>query len=228
MASLITAAFGIGGGVMLIGVLATLLPPVALIPVHGLVQFGSNLGRAGLLIRHIEWRNFPGFFAGTLVGAIAGGLISVNLPAHLIQMGIGGFILFSVFSRFPDMGRGTVWIVGLVASFLSMFFGATGPFISSYVRGLGLGRMEHVATHAAFMTLQHILKVFVFGLFGFAFGPYMLLIVAMIASGFVGTILGRQFLIHIDDGKFRLVLNIMLSLIAARLIWIGASSALGI
>jgi uncharacterized membrane protein YfcA len=33
--SFITAAAGIGGGVMLLAILATTLPPIALIPVHG-------------------------------------------------------------------------------------------------------------------------------------------------------------------------------------------------
>ncbi|MBD3765767.1 MAG: sulfite exporter TauE/SafE family protein, partial [Rhodobacterales bacterium] len=34
-ASFITIAFGIGGGVLLLAVMASLVPPVALIPVHG-------------------------------------------------------------------------------------------------------------------------------------------------------------------------------------------------
>ena len=42
IASFITAAFGIGGGVLLLAVLAALMPPAALIPVHGVVQLGSN------------------------------------------------------------------------------------------------------------------------------------------------------------------------------------------
>ena len=42
--SLITVAFGIGGGAMLLAVMATLVPPAALIPTHGVIQIGSNLG----------------------------------------------------------------------------------------------------------------------------------------------------------------------------------------
>lgn len=47
--SLITAAFGIGGGAVLLALLAALMPPAALIPVHGAVQFGSNVFRAALM-----------------------------------------------------------------------------------------------------------------------------------------------------------------------------------
>lgn len=46
LASLITVAFGIGGGALLLAVMAVTMPPAALIPVHGVVQVGSNLGRA--------------------------------------------------------------------------------------------------------------------------------------------------------------------------------------
>ncbi len=31
---------------MLLAVMATLVPPAALIPTHGVIQIGSNLGRA--------------------------------------------------------------------------------------------------------------------------------------------------------------------------------------
>ena len=47
--SFITAAFGIGGGVVLLAFLALVLPPVALIPVHGVVQLGSNGGRVAIM-----------------------------------------------------------------------------------------------------------------------------------------------------------------------------------
>lgn len=45
LTSLISGALGIGGGALLLTVLATLLPPAALIPVHGVIQLGSNVGR---------------------------------------------------------------------------------------------------------------------------------------------------------------------------------------
>ncbi len=211
---------------MLIGVLATLLPPAALIPVHGLVQFGSNFGRFAIMRSHVVWTVFPVFLVGNIVGAASGGAIAVNLPAPAVQIGIGAFILFSVYVKIPVIGRSASWFAGFIASFLAMFFGATGPFVAAYVRTLGLGRLEHVATHSAFMTAQHLIRVLAFGLLGFAFGPYLLLIGAMIATGFVGTMIGRLVLLRIDDGKFRFALDAILTLLALRLIWSGAVSVI--
>ena len=50
----------------------------------------------------------------------------------------------------------------------------------------------------------------------------MPLIIAMPINGFVGTIVGRQFLTKAGGRYFKLVLNTVLFLAAARLIWAGA------
>ena len=47
--SAITATFGIGGGSLMIAALLLVMPPAVAIPVHGLVQLGSNAGR-GLMM----------------------------------------------------------------------------------------------------------------------------------------------------------------------------------
>ena len=62
-ASLITVAFGIGGGGVLLAVMAILVPPAALIPTHGVIQIGSNLGRALITFGRIFWPAIPAFAA---------------------------------------------------------------------------------------------------------------------------------------------------------------------
>ena len=72
------------------------------------------------------------------------------------------------------------------------------------------------------MTVQHLLKTVVFGFLGFAFGQWMPLVAAMIVSGFLGTVAGRQVLARIDEKRFKLALNATLIVLALRLIWSGA------
>ena len=55
ISSFITAAVGIGGGGLLLAIMAVLVPTSALIPVHGLVQFGSNAGRVLVFLRSVAW-----------------------------------------------------------------------------------------------------------------------------------------------------------------------------
>ena len=99
--SLMTVTLGIGGGALLLAVLAVFLPPAALIPVHGVVQLGSNVGRAVLFIRHICWSVVPGFTLGAVIGVTVGGRIAVDLPPALVQAGVGLFIVFTVLARPP-------------------------------------------------------------------------------------------------------------------------------
>jgi uncharacterized membrane protein YfcA len=212
LTSMLTAAFGIGGGIAMLSVMALLLPAPAIIPVHGVVQLGSNAGRCLILRAHVIRDALLPFALGSAVGAFAGGAVAVSLPAAAIQAGVGLFVLWSLYLPMPGFGRLAMPVGGLVSSALTMFFGATGPT-----------RQAQVATHAALMTIQHTLKVVVFGLFGFAFAGYMPLVAAMIAAGFLGTMAGGRILMKLEDRTFQVAFTAILTVLALRLVWSGAT-----
>lgn len=220
--SFLTAAAGIGGGIVLLAVMAVLVPAPAVIPVHGAVQIGSNAGRTAIMMPDVQWSILLPFVAGTVFGAGLGGLTAVQLSPGILKTGLAGFILWSVWGKvsFPS-GRAVIVGTGVVSSFLTMFFGATGTFVSAMVKTLKLGRLEHVATHSACMVVQHVIKVLVFGLLGFSYGPYLVLIFAMVLSGFLGTLSGKRFLVRMNDKIFHRVLSIILTLLAFRLLYEG-------
>ena len=226
--SFISAAFGIGGGFTLIALLALLLPPAALIPVHGIVQFGSNAGRVGIMLKDVVWRPVLPFFIGTVIGAALGAMVVVQLPPWAVQLALGIFIIWAVFAKLPPIQQRYILLGGVVSSFLTMFFGATGNFIAAMVKSMNLDPVPHVATHSLMMTFQHFVKVLIFGLIGFQFGPYMILIIGMLISGFIGTIIGSRFLTKAGGRYFKLVLNTILFLAAARLIWAGVEGLLAL
>ena len=92
-ASFITVAFGIGGGAVMLAVLAILLPAPAIIPVHGLVQLGSNVGRAAIMSRYLYLPVVVPFGIGALIGVAIGGTFVTQLDPATIQIGVGCFIL---------------------------------------------------------------------------------------------------------------------------------------
>lgn len=224
--SFITVAFGIGGGAVMLAIMAVLLPAAAIIPVHGLVQLGSNAGRLSLMVPHVQRALVPAFLVGAILGVVLGGSMVVQLPAGGIQLGVGLFILWSVFFSPPAFLLRSSALTGAFSSFLTMFFGGTGPFVATFIKAQNLDRMQHVATHAALMTIQHLLKIFVFGFLGFAFAQWIGFVTLLICAGFVGTIVGRQVLAKIDEKRFRLALNTVLTLLALRLIWSGGEGLL--
>jgi len=228
MTSFISAAFGIGGGFTLIALLALLLPPAALIPVHGIVQLGSNAGRVGIMLKQVVWRPVLPFVIGTVIGASLGAMVVVQLPPWAVQLALGIFIIWAVFAKLPPIQQRYILLGGVVSSFLTMFFGATGNFIAAMVKSMNLDPVPHVATHSLMMTFQHFVKVLIFGLIGFQFGPYMILIIGMLISGFIGTIIGSRFLTKAGGRYFKPVLNAILFLAAARLIWAGFEGLLAL
>ena len=108
---------------------------------------------------------------------------------------------------------------GVFTGFLTMFFGASGTVVAGMVKTMKLEPIKHLATHSALMTIQHFIKVIVFGFVGFAYAEYSLLIIAMIISGFIGTLIGKKVLVKLGHKYFKIVLNVVLTLISLNLIW---------
>ncbi|MFZ8925099.1 MAG: sulfite exporter TauE/SafE family protein, partial [Candidatus Puniceispirillaceae bacterium] len=68
----------------------------------------------------------------------------------------------------------------------------------------------------------------IFGIVGFQFMPYVPLIIGMLISGFIGTVVGRNFLIRAGGHYFKPILNTILFLAALRLIWAGINGFLAL
>ena len=222
--SFLAAAVGLGGGVIMLAVMAILLPPAAIIPVHAVVQIGSNAGRAMIMRRDIERKVAGLVIAGSVIGAILGGMLVVELPTGILLLAIGLFILQTQWLPLPKMaktGKPGLLIGGAISSFLTMFLGATGPFLAAFTRPLIPAKERYVASHAAMMTIQHGLKIIVFGVLGFAFAPWLPLLIAMIGFGFLGTLAGRSVLLRLPDHLFNIGLKWVLTVAALRLIWDG-------
>ncbi|MEL6365899.1 MAG: sulfite exporter TauE/SafE family protein [Pseudomonadota bacterium] len=224
----LTAALGLGGGLVLLAVMSALLPAPAVIPVHGVAQLSSNASRFALHARATAWRPTLWFLGGAILGALAGGRVAVTLPSWVLQSAVGLFVLYSQWGRIPSVrgveGR-TFAVVGVVGTFLTMFFGATGPFVASALSGLKLDRLTYTATHAATMVIQHGLKVVAFGFLGFAFSDWGALIAAIVAATVIGSYVGSHFLKRTSDGRFETGLKWVLTVLGANLLLQAALSA---
>mgnify|MGYP001235050451 CR=1 FL=1 len=220
--SALTASFGIGGGVALLALLGMFIPVSALIPVHGPIQIGSNTGRAWQLRSHIVHQIVWPFVAGSLLGALIGAFFVVQLPDAILKLVLGTFVLVITWAKIPGLGKlGSAGLAvgSTVLAVLSMFFGATGPLLSSFFAHLiPDNRKALIATHAAGMTVQHALKVVVFAIAGFAFGEWLPLILLMVASGYLGTIYGTRLLEKLPEESFRRWFKIGLTLLALNLV----------
>ncbi len=226
--SAFNATFGIGGGIVILTVLLQILPASIVIPLHGLIQLGSNTGRAwnmrsSICIAILRW-----FALGALLGVLVASLVFVSLPTRWLTITLGLFILWSIWApRFsvasiPDKG---FFGIGAIATFLSMFVGATGPMVAAFWNQQRLGGKEgQVATHGAVMAVTHGLKCIAFGFIGFAFSEWVFFLLAMVSVGYAGTLAGRRLLSRLNEDTFRIGFKAVMTLLAIRLIWQGIQS----
>jgi uncharacterized membrane protein YfcA len=231
-ASLVTAFVGVftgaAGGVILLGLMAMVLPPLVLIPVHTVVMLGTGITRTMIMWRHVMRPAVLPFVIGAAVGAAAGARVFVALSTGWLQFILGAFILLVTWM--PHLGRfgavrGRFAALGFAVTFVGVFVSATGTLLAPFVASSTPDRRIHVATMGALMTIAHVAKLVAFGFIGFAVGRFVPLMAAMIATGAVGNWIGEVALHRTSEQRFRLLLQLALTLLGLRLLWGAAAQA---
>jgi len=219
--SMTAAIGGIGGGVILIAVMPGFVPAAAIIPVHGVVQISSNISRVLLGIRHIEWRLVWQYLAGAVIGVIIGSQFITDVAWDMMPLFLGLFILVTTWmpkpsgeAKFPVKFT----LLGAIQTALALFVGVSGPMNMPFLLHENLGRDRTVITHATQMTITHSLKVVTFGLLGFAFSAYWVLVVGMIVGATLGSYAGTWVRGRVPEALFKKGLKILITVLAIRMI----------
>ena len=221
--SFMTAAVGVGGGSFLILVMATIMPPAALVPIHGFVQLGSNASRAWLTKEHTNKNSVLWFMVGAAVATVVSVWLVNTMDARWIPLIVAGFILYLSWLPLPDIGlsstKAGLVSGGLFTTVATMLVGASGPLVAAWLRTGDVDRWQYTATFSTCMVLQHVAKLIVFGIAGFAFFPWLLLIAAMIVAGYLGTQLGLLVLGKLPDKALKPLFRWVLTLLAIKILW---------
>lgn len=219
--STIAAIVGLGGGMMLIAILPSFLPVNALIPVHGLTQVTSNLSRAILGYKDVQYEVIPKFLIGSFLGIALFTSILNFISLEYVPLFIGLYILLSLWSqKFNEKIKKyeSYFLAGFFQTGLSMVVGATGPLTMTLLLKDYKDKDKVVATSAALMSLTHILKVFVFMYFGFVFFDYIGIILVMVIGAITGSWAGTKLRNIIDGKKFEIIIKILLTALAIKVI----------
>ncbi len=219
--STIAGVVGIGGGMMLIAILPSFLPLNALIPVHGLTQMSSNVSRAFFGYKEVQYQVIPKFLVGSFLGIALFASILSFISLEYVPLFIGVYILLSLWSeKFNEKIKRyeSYFLAGFFQTGLSIVVGATGPLTMTLLLKDFKDKDKVVATGAALMSITHILKVFVFIYFGFVFFDYIGVLIFMIIGAVLGSFVGTKLRNRIDGKKFELILKLLLSLLAIKLI----------
>ena len=204
----LSGLFGMAGGLILIGVLLTILPLPSAMVLHAITQMASNGWRAFLWRAHIRWK--PVFIY--LIGAaLALGAWSItryvpDKPIALLLLGITPFM-----ARLTPKGlkpnpesvaQGSFY--GFICMGLMLMTGVSGPLMDTFFLGGNFGRREVVATKAACQVASHFVKLVYFGgIIAEAATLDPVLAGIAVAASMLGTTLARRILEAMSDQQFR-------------------------
>jgi uncharacterized membrane protein YfcA len=229
LASFVTSFIGVftgtAGGLILLAMMAVVMPPAVVIPVHTVVQLGSGVTRTMIMWRFVLRSTLPPFIVGAAIGAAVGANVFVSLPIATLQAILAVFIL--IVTWLPKLGRigaerGRFLVLGFIATFVGVFVSATGTIVAPIVASAAKDRRNHAATLGALMIFVHIAKLVAFGFIGFAIGAYIPLMAFMIGAGAIGNWVGEEALNRVSEHKFRLILQLFLTALGLQLLFNAA------
>ena len=201
----LTAVAGAGGGVVLLVVMLQFVDPVVAIPAHGVVQLVSN-GTRTVTMRHAAEVGLLRWYLPLLVPAtVVGYFIADGIPRDAGRAVVAVFALLAVW--WPGA---TAWLapsaggvrrlrlVGAVAGLVNPTLGAAGPLLAPAFRTVTADHVGFVATFSLVQFLNHLVKVAVFGIAGFAWGAHATMIVVASVGVVVGTRVGARHIRRFD------------------------------
>lgn len=206
LTALLSGVFGMAGGMLLMGVYATLLPVPTAMVMHGGTQLIANLARAFLLGRQVYWRGFALYVLGALgaLAALARLHYVPDPPVVFLGLGLTPFVAALLPPRALDFERpGAALLVGFQVAAVQLLAGAAGPLLDVAFLETRLTRRQVVATKAATQVFSHALKLAYFlpALRNETVSPALL--AGVLGATLVGTKLGTLLLERMSDDTFR-------------------------
>lgn len=219
--STLTGIFGLGGGLLLLGIMPIFLPATAVVPVHGVVQLASNASRAYFSWRDIQWSVFKPYIVGGIIGTIGFSLLLKQVSLAYLPLFIGGYILLSqwsnIFNQFVSRIENYT-LLGFIQVGLSLLSGTIGPVHMVLLNKHYSDKNIIVATSAGLMTIKHALKVLAFIMLGVHLWDYMTIMIVVALAAIMGSYVGTILRGKTSDQRFYLILKILLTILAIRMI----------
>ena len=213
-----------GGGVTLLAVMTFFYPMHVIIPIHGAVQFTSNVSRTLILRQHIHRASFKAFLFGVPLGALGVWFLLTrsSRPEWVIWIVI--ILLFYVAfkpKKLPEIRLKPQWyfLLGVLGSFLGALIGATGPLLAPFFARSDFSKEQIVATKSACQILVHLVKFPIFIGLSFAYDEYWQEILLMLMAVVLGTRVGVGLLKRLRPKTFMLILKVALALTGLRLLF---------
>mgnify|MGYP006079048117 FL=1 len=233
--SSISAVLGMGGGIILLGVMAIIIPNgYMVIALHGIIQLISNTTRTYVFRKYLKKKLIKEFLIGAIIGAAISALIifllikfyevssASEIKIDFLKPMIGIFIIWYLFLKRPKKEKKSKSFikVGSISGLASIFVGATGPLIAPFFLNSNLTKENIIANKAACQMITHLTKIplFIF-FFNVNYTQEYKLLLPLILAVFIGTNFGKKILNVIPEKLFIRLFKTTLFIISIRLIF---------
>lgn len=225
-----TVAAG-GAATFVLPILGLLIGVEVAIPAVAMASVMSNPMRAFLFWPYIDWLVAKRLIAGSVLGACLGALGLASLPAHWIQIGLGLFLISTIFQlkrpfkfkpnhappqtashpipasstrkKTPTVKLWHFFPIGSVVAFLSGLVGGTGPVLNPFLMNYGIKKEAIVATKAINSFVMQCVKLIAYGGLGLLSSQALAFGVSLGLGALLGTWLAKRQLLDLSDDRFK-------------------------
>lgn len=209
--SVISAVFGMAGGMILMGVYAAALPVQVAMILHGVTQLFANGFRAFLLRDRIYLGGLVWYALGAAgtFGFFVWLALVVSRPVVFVLLGGIPLVLSLLPRRFaPRFERpAEAAACGALVTAAHLLAGVSGPLLDVFFVRAELDRFEVIATKAVTQTAGHALKIAYFAALvpdsGIEVAIPLWLYPTLVACAYLGTRAGGKILESLSDAHFR-------------------------
>lgn len=205
----LSSIFGMLGGLILMGILVSIMPVSQAMVLHGLIQLTSNGYRAWLNRKDINWSIVATLIVGNII-ALAGLVFVAFVPDRitvLLALGLLPYIAWALPKNAAlDVTKKPIGLLaGMVVVATNLLAGVGGPLLDVFFQRVDMTRHQVVATKAVAQSLGHISKVIFFGFLTVSASndwPVLWLVLIAMTASVTGTTLGKKILDKINDEIF--------------------------
>lgn len=224
VAGVISGIIGMGGSIMMLPVLVPVYGPKAAVPIMAVAAVLSNFSRVAAWWRAIDRPAFLAYALGGVPAAVLGARTLIALPAQMVDIAIGLFLLAMVPGRLW-LGRALggltlaqMAMAGAAIGFLTGIVASTGPISVPVFLGYGLTKGAFIGTEAASSLAIYIAKTITFHEIGSL--PFDVVMQGVVVGSalMAGAFIARPFVLKIDPDRFRLMMDALLILAGGSLI----------
>ncbi len=223
-ASVISGAFSMAGGTILMAIYTLMLPVSTVMVLHGVVQAFSNGFRTYFFWKDVHWPTLPGYLLGSALAMGISLLILVVPQKHHVFILLGCISIFS--ALVPRLHMLSIHrpyrplSCGFLVTLCKIFSGVSGPILDLFFLETSLNRYQIMATKSFTQMLGHLLKVGYYGSLLWAsdkmdFVLPQWVFVIVIAATFLGSHVGKFVLKFMDDTQFNRITKHLILILGA-------------